>query len=201
MMFLLDRELQLVIFSFNKKIQIVSGFAAAFSRDSRYVILVAQYAVSNKTQCAGALTIFLVRARACQFRPRPGRRARSRWIYLNCEQCSTVFSSFFCPGTIEIEQNEPTRSRWRVAGRRFIRRGEKPNGESLRGTTGTETTSACVFLFCVFFFLFLPFRLFTSPSLRVCLNEPPPWEPLASMTTGFGRLRTTETMDRLRVDW
>lgn len=55
-----------------------------------------------------------------------------------------------------------------------VRRGEKPNGESLRGTTGTETTSACVFLFYVFFFLFLPFRLFTSPSLRVCLNEPPP---------------------------
>jgi len=135
---------------------------------------------------------------------------RARWIYLNCEQCSTVFSSFFCPGTIEIKQNEPTRSRWRVAGRRFIRRGEKPNGGSPRGMRSTETSVACVFLFYVLFSLFsstslslalLPLHIFFAPHF-VCLNEPPPWEPLVD----DDRFRlvenaTTETMDRLKVDW
>lgn len=67
-MFLLDRELQFVIFSLDKKIQIVSGFAAAFSRDSRYVIyLLHNMPFQTKRSVQGALTIFLVRARACQF--------------------------------------------------------------------------------------------------------------------------------------
>jgi len=89
--------------------------------------------------------------------------------------------------------------------------GRKAERGSPRGTTGTETTSvACVFLFYVLFFLFsstslslalLPFHLSFAPR-SVCLNEPPPWEPLVDDDRLWSvENATTETMDRLKVDW